>query len=111
MTIPQNIVPPQEMLAQLHKLLRWTAFELTQRVNDLTDGAPFDAKDAGHTIRELRQTLNLALDESKNVEKIANTFAAASEGYDLDAARDEIGRRLSKLRAARDDGRILGQSE
>lgn len=104
-----------DMLAQLQTLLRWTAEALVLKVNALNRGETDVAKDTSQIIRELKQALALALNESNNVETIAKSLAAASNaaasGYDLDAARDEIGRRLSKLRAARDGGGVSGPPE
>ncbi len=96
---------PVDMLAQTQKLYRWSAEELIRIINAITDGSSTDGKGAIHAMRELRAALYLAIDESQNVEKTGKTLAAAAgngAGYDLDAARDEVGRRLARLRAARD---------
>ncbi|MFN3606293.1 MAG: hypothetical protein ACK4SS_03725 [Cypionkella sp.] len=103
---------PVDMLAETQKLYRTTAEELIRAINALRAGDAADAKGMTQTIRDLRTALGWAIDERCNVEKIGKTLAAsASHGtaLDLDAARDEVGRRLSRLRAAADERGISKQ--
>jgi hypothetical protein len=107
--IDPNATKPEDMLAQIHELYRWTALELIRMVNALKDGSSTDAKGTAQFVRDLRVALGWAIDEKINVEKIGRTLAAhataqSGAGLDLDAARNEIGGRLARLRAARDDG-------
>ncbi|MDZ7905051.1 MAG: hypothetical protein U5N55_04240 [Cypionkella sp.] len=99
---------PADMLVYTQQLFRWAAFQLHRRIEALINDESADAKAAEQSIRELRSVLQINMDERLNVEKISKTLAAAAagDGYDLDSARDEIGRRLSKLRAARSDGGV-----
>lgn len=111
---PQNIDAPVNLLAEAHDLYRWSAEELIRAIKALRNSDIPDAKGAGAAIRDLRTALSWALDERNHVEKIGKTLAAAScstNEYDLDAARVEIGGRLARLRAARDDGAVSGQSQ
>ncbi len=97
------------LAAETYKLYRWSAEELIKVINSLREADLPDGKGAGTAIKELRAAFGWALDERNNVEKIAKSLAAAAgakDGYDLDAARSEIGVRLARLRAARDDDRV-----
>jgi hypothetical protein len=65
-----------------------------------------EAKVPKNTLRELRSLATALVQERANVDKlrkqVAGSVGAGSE-LDLGAARDEIGRRLACLRAARGD--------
>lgn len=60
-------------------------------------------KDAEAHVRALRAALQLFIEERNRVEKLRKQTAGAVGGgsLDLDAARDEIGRRLARLRDGR----------
>jgi hypothetical protein len=103
---------PVDMLVETQKLYRTTAEELIRAINALRDGDVSEAKAMGQTVRDLRTALGWAMDERSNLEKISKSFAASAghgAALDLDAARDEVGRRLSRLRAAADERRISEQ--
>ena len=104
---------PVDMLTETQRLLRGTAEELILILNALKGGDLTQAKAVGQAVKDLRTAFGWAMDESNNVEKLGKSLAAsaaaASNGYDLDAARDEVGRRLSRLRAAKGDAGISGQ--
>lgn len=63
-------------------------------------------KEAARSCRDLRQALQMALEERAKVAKLDKLEAGVVYDYalDLDAARDEIGRRLARLRDAGDGG-------
>jgi hypothetical protein len=117
---PNNVPASSvDMLAETYTLYRWTALELIRLINSLksgqnTEARGADAKAAGQTIRDLRIALGWAIDESSHVEKIGKSLAASGGNgaeLDLDSARDEIGRRISRLRAAGDERGVSGEPE
>jgi hypothetical protein len=110
-SLPQGT--PVDMLTETQRLLRGTAEELILILNALKGGDLTQAKAVGQAVKDLRTAFGWAMDESNNVEKLGKSLAAsaaaAGNGYDLDAARDEVGRRLSRLRAAKGDAGISGE--
>lgn len=65
-------------------------------------------KEAGQRIRDLSKAVQTALDERVKLEKLRKQRAGIVHEYalDFDAARDEIGRRMARLRAVADSGTI-----
>lgn len=62
-----------------------------------------DLRGLGAQVKELRDVLKLVITESHNVAKLRRDDTGGVEGsgvFDLEAARDEIGRRLACLRDA-----------
>lgn len=94
--------PGVDMLIQVEKLMRVAAEELVIAVNSVKHGKLEDAKSAATAVRDLRAAYFLVMDERGKVEKLRKQVAgAAGTGtLDLSAARDEIGRRLARLRDA-----------
>ncbi|WP_245727335.1 permease [Paracoccus isoporae] len=84
------------------QLFRGCAEDLTLLRQRLRAGEMGELKDAVRTARELRSATQLMLEERNKVEKLRKEAAGAvGDGqFDLDAARDEIGRRLACLRRA-----------
>ncbi|WBU57528.1 permease [Paracoccus sediminicola] len=84
------------------QLFRGCAEDLTRLQQRLRDGETGEVKDAVKLARELRSATQLMLEERNKVEKLRKEAAGAvGDGvFDLDAARDEIGRRLACLRRA-----------
>ncbi|HBQ35898.1 MAG TPA: hypothetical protein DD729_03515 [Rhodobacteraceae bacterium] len=68
------------------------------------------SKEAAGRIRDLSKAVQTALDERAKLEKLRKQKAGIVHEYalDFDAARDEIGRRMARLRAA---GNAEGISE
>ena len=65
----------------------------------LLDGA--ELKRATETAKTVRQAIHLLMEERQKLEKYRkNISGSGRSGFDLDAARDEIGRRLACLRSA-----------
>ncbi|SIS49854.1 hypothetical protein [Phaeovulum vinaykumarii] len=91
-----------DLIAETEAIFRDTAFELAAALRDLRAGPPTDAKAAVQAVRDLRAALQMVMDERNRVEKLRKNIAgdAGSGALDLDAARDEIGRRLACLRRA-----------
>jgi len=66
------------------------------------------SKEATVRIRDLGKAMQTTLDERAKLEKLRKHTAGIVHEYalDFDAARDEIGRRMARLRSARDSGGI-----
>ena len=94
--------PPVDLLAETEGLFRETAEELIQAVRKVKAGHYSDAKAATQAVKDLKVALEMAMDERTRVEKLRRqvTGAVGSQALDLDAARDEVGRRLARLRDA-----------
>ncbi|WBU65333.1 permease [Paracoccus aerodenitrificans] len=84
------------------QLFRGCAEDLTILRQKIRDGETDGLKDAVKVARELRSATHLMIEERNKVEKLRKEAAGAvGDGvFDLDAARDEIGRRLACLRRA-----------
>lgn len=100
-------VDPEEELAVVHRLF-WSSVQDFERhldgvvvKADGTLGAE-DLKDAVKAARDIREAMSRLFDERDRVEKLRREIAGGVGGgaLDLDAARDEIGRRLACLRRA-----------
>ncbi len=94
--------PGVDMLAQVEQLMRVAAEELVTAVNSVKRGKLEDAKAAMTAVRDLRAAYFVVMDERGKVEKLRKQVAGAvgTGTLDLSAARDEIGRRLARLRDA-----------
>jgi hypothetical protein len=94
--------PEVDMLAEVETLYRQTAEELIIAVNAIKDGKLDEAKVASSAVRDLRAAYFLVMDERGKVEKLRKQIAGSvgTGSLDLSAARDEIGRRLARLRDA-----------
>lgn len=86
-------------------MFREVAEELHRMRVGLQRGSADQVKDAVKTVRELRAATQLVLEERNRVDKLRKDIAGGvgTGQLDLDAARDEIGRRLACLRRARGD--------
>jgi hypothetical protein len=94
--------PPVDLLAATEGLYRETAEELVRAVRVIRAGRADDVKAATQAVKDLRSALQMVMEERTRVEKlrrqVAGTVGAGT--LDLDAARDEVGRRLARLRDA-----------
>ena len=99
---PRDEDKPVNLVDETLKLYQHTAEELMAAVNLIKEGNLDQVKVASVAVKELRQALTWAMDERANCEKRNKAIAGAvgSDALDLDAARDEIGRRLARLRDA-----------
>ena len=97
---------PVDVAGFTEGLFRLAMADLQELVDALLEGRSSDAKSAKTAIRDLRTIGNELVRERATAEalrkQIAGAVGAGAE-LDLDAARDEIGRRLALLRAARGD--------
>jgi len=93
---------PVDLLEATEGLFRETAEELIRAVNKIRAGQTDEVKTAVGAVRDLKAAFQLVMDERTRVDKLRKQVAGAVRGseLDFDAARDEIGRRLARLRDA-----------
>ena len=89
---------------QFGRMLR-RAEDIIEMLEDEQGGA---SKEAAVRIRDLGKAIQTTLDERAKLEKLRKNNAGIVHEYalDFDAARDEIGRRMARLRDAGDSGDI-----
>ena len=94
--------PPVDMLATTEIWLREAAEALAGTVHSIKSGEFGKVKDAVECIKGLKAAVHLAIEEGNRVEKLRKQVAGSvgTGSLDMDAARDEIGRRLARLRDA-----------
>lgn len=94
--------PPVDLLAATEGLYRETAEELIRAMQGIRAGQLGEVKAATQAVKDLRAALHLVMEERNRVEKSRREIAGAvgAGALDLGAARDEIGRRLARLRDA-----------
>lgn len=94
----------QPMVEQAVGLLGEIIAEISAAMDRLKRNQFDELKDATRSYRDLRQALLLVFDERAKVAKLDKQEAGVAYDYalDLDAARDEICRRLARLRDAGD---------
>ena len=88
------------------ELYRIAVEELNEAFAGTREGRFELAKEGRRAVRDLADLSKALLEERRNVEKLRKELAGGGAGdgaLDLGAARDEIGRRLARLRAARGD--------
>ncbi|MFN3823615.1 MAG: hypothetical protein ACK4RN_06515 [Pseudorhodobacter sp.] len=100
--------PPVELLAVAEGIFSQAALVLGRMVLALDGpeaeaGQEAQAKSALQAVRDFRMAYQIAMEERTRVDKLRRQVAGqaglgAGSGVDLDAARDEIGRRLARLR-------------
>lgn len=91
-----------ELLEATEDMYRDAGIELARAVKAAKSGVPSEAKAALQAVRDLKAAFQLAMEERTKIEKLRKetTAAIGEDILDLDAARDEIGRRLARLRRA-----------
>jgi UDP-2,3-diacylglucosamine pyrophosphatase LpxH len=94
--------PPVDVLVATEDYLRETAETLVRAVQDLRANRTSDIKAAQQSVRDVRALFQMVMDERTRVEKLRKQVAGVVHGHalDFDGARDEIGRRLARLRDA-----------
>lgn len=94
--------PPTDMLAITEAWLREAAEKLAATVQAIKAGEFGQVKDSADCIKTLKAAVHLAIEEGNRVEKLRKQVAGAQGTGELDlhAARDEIGRRLARIRDA-----------
>ncbi|MGO4907154.1 hypothetical protein ACEN2J_02345 [Pseudorhodobacter sp. W20_MBD10_FR17] len=91
-----------ELLDATEEMFRDAGLGLARAVKAAKSGDANDAKAALQAARDLKAAFQLVMDERTKIEKLRRDTACVigEEILDLDAARDEIGRRLARLRNA-----------
>lgn len=84
------------------ELFQSFALDLTRLRRRIQAGETEDIKESAKLVRDLRAATQLVLEERNRVDKLRKDAAGnvGAGALDLDAARDEIGRRLARLRRA-----------
>lgn len=93
---------PLDLLAESEMLFRDMAEEMARALQKFRAGDFSEAKGATAAVKDLRSAYQLVMDERTRVDKLRKQVAGVVHDYalDFDAARDEVGRRLARLRAA-----------
>lgn len=93
---------PVDLLESTEGFLREIAEEVVRALRDVRSGNLGDGKVTAQAVRDLRAAFQLVMEERTRVEKLRSKVADVVGGgtLDFDAARDEIGRRLARLRDA-----------
>ena len=97
---------PEDVLEFTESLFQVAIEDLNSALQAIRAGQLDAAKEGKRAVRDLAAMGMQVLEERKNVEKLRKQIAGAVSAWgalDLDAARDEVGRRLACLRAARGD--------
>ncbi|WP_226934911.1 hypothetical protein [Pseudogemmobacter faecipullorum] len=99
-----------EALELTGELYRIAVEELNEAFAEIRAGRFAGAKEAKRAVRDLADLSKALLEERRNVERLRRQIAgelttglSGGGALDLGAARDEIGRRLARLRAAAGD--------
>ncbi|MCB2129017.1 MAG: hypothetical protein KDE03_08040 [Rhodobacteraceae bacterium] len=94
------------LVDQAMGLLEQIIAEINAAMDRLKNNQFDELKDATRSYRDLRQALLYVFEERSKIAKLDRQEAGVVYDYalDLDAARDEIGRRLARLRDAGDGG-------
>lgn len=96
----------QDALDLTEQLFEIAVTDLNEMLRAIRDGRLDEAREGRRAVRDLVDLSRMVLEERRNVEKLRKQVAGTvggGEGLDLDAARDEVGRRLALLRDARGD--------
>lgn len=98
----------EDMLSEAQENFQRASRALTRLVRDLEDGETTGSGDAVKILQNLKSALNTALAERERIESREKRDAGIVNDYaiDFDAARLEIGRRLTCLRAAGGSGSV-----
>lgn len=96
----------EALLRQAEEQFSHIALELGEAARRAVEGEAGAAKTAAQAARELRDAFRIMVSERERVDKLRTQIAGVAGGRDLDfdAARDEIGRRLARLRDAGSGG-------
>ncbi|QUS35147.1 hypothetical protein [Falsirhodobacter algicola] len=93
--------PQVDLLAETERLYREVAEELAVATRRIGEGDMSEIANTVRAAKDLRAALHMVMDERTRLEKLRRQAGeGGGTGIDLDAARDEIGRRLACLRAA-----------
>ena len=90
------------VLATTEGTLKWAAEELSRLIDSIRAGNLDEARVVPKAVRDVNQALQAVVIGANNAEKLCKQAAGTVGATSLDfhAARDEIGRRLARLRDA-----------
>ncbi|MBC7736846.1 MAG: hypothetical protein H7245_06400 [Candidatus Saccharibacteria bacterium] len=93
---------PVDVLATTEAALVDAAEELSRLINRIKDGRFQEAKATPETVKSLHRALEVVVLGKRDVEKLCKqvTGTVGATSLDFHTARDEIGRRLARLRDA-----------
>ena len=93
---------PVDVLATTEAGLVLAAEELSRLINRITEGKFQDVKATPEVVKSLHRALEVVVLGKRDVEKLCKQAGGTVGATSLDfhAARDEIGRRLARLRDA-----------
>lgn len=102
---------PAEILDIAERHLRRVLAALDAAIDDVeTRGAAASAQ-ARSAASDLRKAIQTVFEERQRIEKLDPGKQDAGDGFDLDAARAEIGRRLARLRERGGTERLSGEPQ
>ena len=98
--------PLADLLATTEEIFRDAAIELARAVRAARVDNPVEAKAAVQAMRDMKAAFQLAMDERNKLDRVRKETSdvIGDSILDLDFARDEIGRRLARLRDAGSGG-------
>ena len=93
---------PVNVLATTEGTLKWAAEELSRLIDSIRAGNLDEARAVPRAVRDVNQALQAVVIGAQNAEKLCKqaTGTVGAASLDFLAARDEIGRRLARLRDA-----------
>lgn len=102
----------RHMLAQAERELVRCGEDLDRAIEDIRAGRFGQSKELAGMVSALRKALEAVFNERNRLERLsADIGGTGGDGLDLGAARDEVARRLDRLRAAVDEGGVRGGSQ
>ncbi len=99
---PFKVPPAMDVVSIADELFQSYAADLTRLRRQIQAGETEELRESAKLVRDLRAATQLVLEERNRVDKLRKDIAGnvGAGVLDLDAARDEIGRRLACLRRA-----------
>ena len=93
---------------QAAEIYRSSSKELTDIVREIGAGKTDRAKKLGPVLTEIRKASMAMMEEARNVEDLRRKLVGDihEQSFDLAGARDEIGRRMARIRAAKGAGSV-----
>lgn len=102
---PTSEGPPVDLTAATETLYQEAAQELVRVIEAVRAGDLDQTPAAKAAVKGVKELFLIVMEERNRVEKLRKQVAGSvgTGALDLSAARDEVGRRLALLRAARRD--------
>ena len=94
--------PPSDVQAMTEVMFSEAAQELTRVINQIMAGKFELVKATPSAVKDLKAAFQLVMEERGRIDKLRKqvTGTVGARALDFHAARDEIGRRLARLRDA-----------